>query len=183
MQKKGKGGKKNKGDQGNQKKQDSQAKAKEMMENPQAGLANLQNELMAKISAMKEGLLKGEGGEGLGKEVIDNLFKNLLGDMGMGGPRTVNRKEYEESEAGHQEFLAQVDDTLLSISASKLEIEGVYDKIIRGDLEDMEIIPEKENEYTLSAEDDAKYMKENKYVIANQGSMLTSKARGTGSRP
>lgn len=162
MQKKSKGGKKNKPSQANPKKQETQAKAKEMMENPQAGLANLQNELMAKISAMKEGLLKGEGGEGLGKDVIDNLFKNLLGDMGMGGPKTIDRKEYEDSEAAHQEFVAEVDDTLTSIYQDYLEIEQVYDKIIRGELEEMHIIPDKETEYTLSAEDEAKYVKDNR---------------------
>jgi hypothetical protein len=119
MQKKGKGGKQNKGQAGGQKKAPEQPKGKETIENPAAGLANLQNELMSKIAAMKEGLLKGEAGEGLGKDMIDNLFKNLLGDMGMGGP-SVDRKQYLESESAHQESMATIDETLTSKIPSQL---------------------------------------------------------------
>lgn len=89
----------------------TQNKQKGVPENPALGLANMQNELMGKISAMRESLLKGEGGEGLGKEMIDNLFKNLLGDFALPNA-TVDKQQYLDTEESHQALLSEIDTTL-----------------------------------------------------------------------
>ena len=117
MNNKKKGGKNKKPNQQEEKKTSgtpsNQGKDKKTVENTSAGLANIQNELMGKITAMKESLMKGEGGEGLGKDMIDNLFKNLLGDFGMPSS-SVDVKQYLDTEEAHQIFLTEIDDTLSS---------------------------------------------------------------------
>ena len=163
MNNKKKGGKGKKQDHGEDKKAGGtgagQNKEKMLAENPAAGLANIQNELMSKISAMKESLMKGEGGEGLGKEMIDNLFKNLLGDFNMPSSN-VDKNLYLESEPAHQEFCSEIDTILESIWRLTSEIDTAYSKVIKVDLQDFPVIEEKEPEYHLTAIEEIQYEKE-----------------------
>lgn len=165
MNNKKKGGKAKKQPQGDEKKSGGQGgnQKKDLMmaENPALGLANLQSELMGKISAMKETLLKGEGGEGLGKEMIDNLFKNLLGDLNMPSSN-VDKKQYIETEESHQALLHEIDDTLSSILSLMVEIDVAYEKVIKGELEEFPIHEEKEQEYHLTPAEEALCEKEMK---------------------
>ena len=118
-------------------------------------VANLQNELMSKISAMKDTLLKGGEGGDLGKDMIDNLFKNLLGDMSLPSAE-VDRKEYLDTEESHQQQAKAVDETLASI-------DKVYEQILKGDLDSFPVLVEEDTKHDLTPADEKKLSQEDKY--------------------
>lgn len=104
---------KNKGKNNNNDNKPSQVQPKQGSQinnnsSPQA-LADLQQEMMSKISAMKEGLMAG----GEGNEVIEGLFKSLLGDFG-GNQAEINKQEYIDSEPEFLDRMAHIDSTLQS---------------------------------------------------------------------
>jgi hypothetical protein len=94
--------------------QAKEAKKQDSNEDP----LTVQNELLAKMAMLKQqlGQLKGQGQDGLGSEMFDDLFSTLMGQMDKGGlaAKPVNRQEYIDSEQAHQESMAIIDETLES---------------------------------------------------------------------
>jgi hypothetical protein len=85
------------------------------LEGAPESMAQLQEKLMSMVNGLKEGVLGAGGPGGLGKDMIDDLFKNLLGDFNLPNS-SVDKNEYFNSEEAHQNYMKQVDESLVGKS-------------------------------------------------------------------